>query len=226
MYRLHRLGHSTVGRCGRDEAGRDGQAWKSLVCFPVCSLPHSGGLRWRYALLPGHISLLLPAHRAPGLLGKLEVKWNCWTLPCSGVGQAGDVGEMAWPDLSTPGKLPPWGRGRQVPVRVSGPWASPLETNPSSSTFFPSRETPRCFPAWEDPWGCGGRPGLWVGVGGRQAGPAEDGASSCPLVCLWILSLQAKEEEPSGGRGPSLPRKRYLQRVWVGRAVCFVVWRG
>ena len=106
VYRLHRLGHSTSGRCGRDEAGPhvpDGQAWKLLVCFPVCSPPHSGGLCWRYALLPGHISLLLPAYRAPGLLGKLEVKWNCWTLPCSGVGQAGDVGEMAWSDLSTPG---------------------------------------------------------------------------------------------------------------------------
>ena len=39
MYRLHRLGHSTVGRCGRDEAGRDGQAWKSLVCFLSAPFP-------------------------------------------------------------------------------------------------------------------------------------------------------------------------------------------
>ena len=95
VYRLHWLGHSTEGRCGRDEAGPvcGGQAWKALVCFPARSPPHSGGLRWWYALLPGHISLLLPAYRAPGLLGKLEVQWNRWTLPCSG--------EMAWPDLST-----------------------------------------------------------------------------------------------------------------------------
>ena len=87
------VGEMRLGPCDR-------QAWKALVCFPARSPPYSGGLRWRYALLPGHISLLLPAYRASGLLGKLEVKWKRWTLPCSGVGQAGDGGKVAWPDLS------------------------------------------------------------------------------------------------------------------------------
>lgn len=48
--------------------------------------------------------------------------------------------------------------------------------------------------------------------------PAQHRRAPCPapVVCLWILSLQAEEEDPSGGCGPNLPRKRYLQRAWVG----------
>lgn len=70
--------------------------------------------------------------------------------------------------------------------------------------------------------------GQGCGLEWVEGGPAQQRMAPPPalLVCLWILSLQAKEEEPSGGRGPSLPRKRYLQRVWVGTAVCFVVRRG
>lgn len=37
-----------------------------------------------------------------------------------------------------------------------------------------------------------------------------------PLVCLWILFLQAEEEDASGGHGPSLPRKRYFRRPGQG----------
>lgn len=70
--------------------------------------------------------------------------------------------------------------------------------------------------------------GQGCGLEWVEGGPAQQRMAPPPalLVCLWILSLQAKEEEPSGDRGPSLPRKRYLQRVWVGTAVCFVVRRG
>ena len=79
-------------------------------------------------------------------------------LPCSWpVGKTGGTVEPLDPPLLRGNGLarsehPPWGRGRRVPVRVSGPWASPLETNPSPSIFFPSRETPEkksqdpCFP--------------------------------------------------------------------------------
>lgn len=41
----------------------------------------------------------------------------------------------------------------------------------------------------------------------RAPGPA-------PLVCLCVLSPQAEEEDPPGGRGPSLRRNWYLQRGW------------
>lgn len=60
-------------------------------------------------------------------------------------------------------------------------------------------------------------------VEGRPAQHRRDPPAAL-LVCLWIPSLQAEEEEPSGGRGPSLPRKRYLQRVWVGGL--FALWFG
>ena len=107
-------------------------------------------------------------------------------------------------------------------MRVSGPWASPLETNPSPSTFFPSRETPHCFQPGRTPGVVEG--GQGCGMERVEGGPAQQRTAPPPalLVCLWILSLQAREEEPSVGRGPSLPGKRYLQRVWVGRALCGV----
>lgn len=102
-YCWHWRGHSTRGEAWREAslgpACCDGQAWKVLVCFPPHFPAHSRGLRWRYALLPGHISVLLPAYRAPGLLGELEVKWDRWALPCSGVGQTRGNGlaGSVWP---------------------------------------------------------------------------------------------------------------------------------
>lgn len=51
-------------------------------------------------------------------------------------------------------------------------------------------------------WRVEGRPAL------RRRDPCP-----APLVCFWILSLQAEEEDASGDYGPSLPRKRYLQRA-------------
>ena len=91
-------------------------------------------------------------------------------------------------------------------MRVSGPWASPLETNPSPSTFFPSRETPHCFQPGRTPGVVEG--GQGCGMERVEGGPAQQRTAPPPalLVCLWILFLQAKEEEPSGGRGPARAR--------------------
>lgn len=51
---------------------------------------------------------------------------------------------------------------------------------PLPLNLLPQQGDPTLLPAWEDPWGRGGRPGLWDGEGGRRAGPVEDSASSCP----------------------------------------------
>lgn len=79
---------------------------------------------------------------------------------------------------------PPWGRERWVPVRVSGPWASPLETNPSPSTFFPRRETPIAS-------GLGEPLGSWrearaVGWRGWKAGQPSRGLRR--LLPFWFAS--------------------------------------
>lgn len=178
--------------------------------------------------MPGHISVLLPADHPPGLLGELEVKWNCWALPCSGVGGAGDVGEMAWQDLSWPCVVshtihraeesrPLLGSVVQGPLL----WKQHLPL-----TFFPSRETSHCFPTWENPRLMD--EGQGDGVERVEGRPAQPRRAPCPapVVCLWILSLQAEEEDPSGGCGPNRPRERYLQRAWGGGTVCFFFWRG
>lgn len=60
----------------------DGQAWKALVCFLPGLFPQRRptlvvcSSAWAY--------FLLPAYRAPGLLGKLEVQWIRWTSPALG----------------------------------------------------------------------------------------------------------------------------------------------
>lgn len=97
---------------------------------------------------------------------------------------------------------------------------------PLPLNLLPQEGDPHCFRPGRTPGVMEG--GQGCGMERVEGGPAQQRTAPPPplLVCLWILSLQAKEEEPSGGRGPSLPRKRYLQRVWVGRALCFVVWRG
>lgn len=51
---------------------------------------------------------------------------------------------------------------------------------PLPLNLLPQQGDPTLLLAWENPWGHGGRPGLWDGEGGRRASPAEDCASSSP----------------------------------------------
>lgn len=103
----------------------------------------------------------------------------------------------------------------RIKQALLGLWSRGLSSgNQPLLSAFPSRKTPPCFPAWKNHRIMNEGQGHRVR---RVEGP-------CPplRVCLWVLSLQAEEEDPAAGGGPSRPRKRYW-RAWVGgqSAMCF-----
>lgn len=141
--------------------------------------------------------------------------WVTLGRGCGGNGLAGSE--------PVQGSLPhcPQGRGdpKQTPVRVCGPGASPLETFlstflslPFSQPFQAGRLHMASQPGKNHRIMNEGQGYGMERVEGRPALRRRD-PWSAPLVCFWILSLQAEEEDPSGDYGPSLPRKRYLQRA-------------
>lgn len=203
---------------GRALVCHGGQRRKASVCSPSCLPPHSRGLCWRYALLPGHISLLLPADHPPGLLGELEVKRAAGCPPVLG---------WVEQDVSQPRIVPHAIAGHRKAGPFEGSWFTrPLLWKPTPPlNLLPKQGNPILFPSLGGTFRSQMEDRV-MGWRGWKAGQLSKGGILAPS--LWFASgfcpYRQRKKTLLVAMDRACPESGTSRGPGQGGPVCFVFW--